>query len=152
MGRGGVGNLEQHKTGEAHRRAMEVKHYPSIMSFFNKQPKAVKSSVPVPPHLTGATQTFSASPTEQPQSGPSQILENRILNSKFIMVLRALTAQLPPNVPVAIATDPIASFAMKPTIDPTDEDQWEIFDGILKRLLGWGKSQEEISQIIRRGP
>jgi hypothetical protein len=131
---------------------MKAKNYPSIARFFNKKPKVVKSSVVALACLTGTIQTIPANSIEQPQPRLSQILENSLINSKFITELHNLTIHLPLTVPIAVGTDPIASFAVKPTIDPGDDNQWEIYDQVLNGLLGWGKSEEEISQIIRHGP
>jgi hypothetical protein len=56
------------------------------------------------------------------------------------------------TIPLGSIEDEIASFETRPVIDPGISDHWEMFDSILNNLVGWGKSKEEIKQLIHRGP
>jgi hypothetical protein len=71
---------------------------------------------------------------------------------KLLKDLCATVANLPLSVSEADVSDLLALFAMRPVLNTAIEDHWEIVDPVLNRLLGWGKTIEEIKLLVRRGP
>ncbi|KAH7907202.1 hypothetical protein BJ138DRAFT_1104514 [Hygrophoropsis aurantiaca] len=72
---------------------------------------------------------------------------------KLINELRLASVRLPGSVPVGTPGDLIANFSTDSAIlvDPNIADVWETVDPMLNQLVGWGKTDEDISMMLRRG-
>lgn len=67
--------------------------------------------------------------------------------------LHAAITRLPTAVPIGTYHDTISQFTVpvRQAI-PADEDAWEAIDSILNNFLGYGKTLNDISLLVRRGP
>ncbi|GJJ15775.1 hypothetical protein Clacol_010053 [Clathrus columnatus] len=121
VGTGGEANLMSHRKGSRHRNAMQ-KLFPD--------------------ESTKKFMAFSSVP--KPEFAPGL--------SPLLMQLKDAIARIPSTVPKAIPNDTIAMLSTLPVLDSTLDDQWkEVFDPVLNKFLGYGKSVEKIKSEIRTG-
>jgi len=73
--------------------------------------------------------------------------------SSLLSELERVTASLPWSIPEGLATETLARFSGNPVLELEDgQDAWEMADPALNRAIGFGKTVDEIAEIIRRGP
>ncbi|GJJ15796.1 hypothetical protein Clacol_010074 [Clathrus columnatus] len=148
VGTGGEGNLRQHRKSYKHQNAMQKVSPNEMAKKFQSFFSSSKPSAPpilVPPRLSKLSVKLNVG------DAPQSKLDSSITTPLLQRLKQAITA-LPSTVPKGIPDDSIAIFSSSPTLDPNLEDQWEIFDPILNRFLGFGKSVEEPKSTIRTGP
>ena len=73
--------------------------------------------------------------------------------SSILSELECTTASLPLSIPEGLETDILARFSGNPSLELEEgQDAWEMADQALNRAIGFGKSVDEVAEIIRRGP
>ncbi|KAI0259910.1 hypothetical protein BC834DRAFT_926047 [Gloeopeniophorella convolvens] len=61
-------------------------------------------------------------------------------------------SRLPKSIAEATHEDPTAGFDIAPPVDLDPEAAWEVLDGSLSPLFGYGATAEAIAALVRRGP
>ncbi|KAF7360931.1 hypothetical protein MSAN_01123100 [Mycena sanguinolenta] len=171
FGLGGEANWLEHVGSKAHqqnKRAAEGTK--DIKSYFNFKPKAPRTSAPP----AAATPSGSQGPIPLQPAPPSPVLvidddfapdatpvadaETTTSDPRKVLLarLRLVISTLPPTIPLASESDPIASFAINPvTLVGTGQDPWEdVIHGAIDSLMYDGarsKNSLELSRSIRRG-
>ena len=73
--------------------------------------------------------------------------------SSILSEFERVTASLPWSIPEGLATDTLSRFSGNPSLELEDgQDAWEMADPALNWAIGFGKTVDEIAEIIRRGP
>lgn len=180
IGFGGEANWNSHTESAAHRKNEAPKSLSShskLTSFFKrKSPEStatLKPSAPVTALAPSSLRNpfFLSSPlpaSHVPNIDPTLITNVDGSPPPFIATpvtgefsvrrsllseLECVTASLPWSIPEGLATDALAQFSSNPVFELEDgQDAWEIADPALNRVIGFGKTVDEIAKIIRRGP
>lgn len=154
------------KKAEATKRSRET-----ASQFFRSRPapKFAPSAITALPPLAPLNQPFVTSPSPEPDACPASPPLNINTTSErtpltlksgcpealeLIRRLERAARDVPSSVPVAAEGDEFGIWGGKPELyyPPGCEDVWETVDGVLNRVVGYGRSVDDIASIIRRGP
>ena len=76
-----------------------------------------------------------------------------VSTTSLLSKLERVSISLPLSTPEGTEIDALARFSGNPVLElEAGQDAWEMADRALNGAIGYGKTVEEIAQIIRRGP
>ncbi|KAF7798238.1 hypothetical protein EIP86_009455, partial [Pleurotus ostreatoroseus] len=155
FGTAGPRNWDRHTSSKLHvenvKKSQQRQSLTTLSSFFPPGPIKPLPPLPVPARVRLEPGQGSAQPSG---SSPHRASDASQKDRGVLDRLRELSAALPDTVPMGIPHDTLAGFSVPPMF-PTDgeyDSEWEYVDRSLNVLLGYGLTDEEIAQSIRRGP
>lgn len=170
IGFGGEANWASHIESVSHRKHEASNNAPSnskLTSFFKRKPPESTATASATSMLSSGFFSPQAGPPIpvndfsliiDVDGSPSPIATPRpsagVLSvSSILSELELVTASLPRPIPEGLETDILARFSGNPNLELEDgQDAWEMADSALNRVIGFGKTVDEIAKIIRRGP
>ena len=182
IGLGGESNWITHIEGATHRKNEASKSgsvNSKLTSFFKKKPPAspprFSPSARAPSLLSNPTHPFSALSQAGPSSGPHTVT-NLIdgptvidldgspppppvvpspgnISASLLSELERVSGSLPLSTPEGMELDILSRFSGNPVSElEAGQDPWETADRALNGAIGYDKTVEDITKIIRRGP